>query len=322
VKQLLVDIVIVNWNSGNWLRNALASIDQFGKDIVGTTIVVDNGSTDDSAGAADDRLGVKLVRTGQNLGFGRACNLGATSATATYLLFLNPDAALVEGGLQAAVDFMESDAAQKVGACGVRMIGESGIVQRDCGRFPSARSFVGYSFGIAKLFPAMFPQVKMNDFDHLTDRRVDHVIGAFYMVLRSVFEEIGGFDERFFVYYEDLDLSRRIINAGWTIQYVSHAAAFHKGGGTSEQVKAHRLFYDLRSRILYSFKHFSTAKAWAVTLSAVLVEPIALVARAMLRRSPQQSFDTLRGFKMLWADMPNIIRTARARPPKIQGNKP
>ena len=104
----------------------------------------------------------------------------------------------------------------------------------------------------------------MREWNHEESREVDQVMGAFFLVRQKLFEEWGGFDERFFVYLEDVDFSSRARRVGWRSFYMAGVKAYHKGGGTSEQIKSTRLFYSLRSRILYSYKHFSCASATAL----------------------------------------------------------
>lgn len=308
-----VHIVIVNWNSGDWLRRCLASIGGHGAGLVDRVVVVDNGSSDGSAVLAPSGP-AEVIATGENLGFARASNLGARDATAPLLLFLNPDAALVEATLQRAVAYMESSEAAGVAVCGIRLVDEQGRTQRHCARFPTPRILFGAATGLSRLFPKRFPSLLMEDFDHLESRCVDHVIGAFYLVRRDVFERLGGFDERFFVYLEDLDLSLRVHRAGWQVHYLAEATAFHKGGGTSEQVKARRLFYSLRSRLLYAFKHFSRPAAWGVLAATVLIEPFVRLLRALFRLSPREFADTIRGYALLVGALPGIIRRPAASP--------
>lgn len=310
-----VDIVIVNWNSGAWLKTCLASIVEHGGSALGAIVVIDNGSTDGSADLDFAPLDVQIVKTGQNLGFGAACNLGVSRTTAPYILFLNPDAGLLPGTLDQAVAYMERDDAAQVGACGVQLIGSNGDVQRHCARFPTWQTFVGGSFGLTEWLPGRFPPLLMLEFDHLSERDVDHVIGAFYLVRRSLFQELKGFDQRFFVYLEDLDLSRRIRDRGLRIHYLPQAKAFHKGGGTSEKVKSTRLFYSLRSRLAYADKHFTRSAACAVLAATLIVEPISRLTRAILRLSPTEFVDTCRGFAMLYRDIaksPPLSRSAVA----------
>lgn len=292
-------IVIVNWNSGPWLQLCLTSITDFGGKAVDRVVVVDNGSEDGSAAVKAEQVNLEILQTGANLGFAKACNLGAAGATAPYLLFLNPDAALRPGALQTALAFMAGPTGSRVGVCGVRLVGEDGLVQHHTTKQPTPFTL----FNLALLRTA---------FDHLDNRPVGHVIGAFYLIRRELFEQLGGFDERFFVYLEDLDLSVRVHEAGWAVHYLADAVAFHKGGGTSEQVKAHRLYYSLQSRILYAFKHFSAPSAWLVLAATVTLEPAARLLRALVRASFAEFSHTAQGYRMLLRALPAILRTAAA----------
>jgi len=111
------------------------------------------------------------------------------------------------------------------------------------------------------------------------------VIGAFFLVRRNVYESLGGFDERFFVYREDLDFSLRAKQAGWSSYFLRDAHAYHRCGGSSEQIKSIRLFYSVRSRLLYSFKHFSHLEATGLLIGTVFVEPIFRMTWAAKKRS-------------------------------------
>jgi len=305
-------IVIVNWNSGNLLRECIASLAEHGSASIDQLVIVDNGSADDSAEVDGSGLPLRVIRTGANLGFAAACNLGAADASAPYILLLNPDTRLYDDAFSPAVAFMESPQAARIGVCGIQLRDEHGQVQRHSARFPTWRSFIGQSLGLSRLFPRLFPPQHLDEFDHLTSRPVDHVIGAFYLIRRHLWEQLGGLDERFFVYLEDIDLSYRAAAAGWGNYYLADVNAFHKAGGTSEQVKAHRLFYAVRSRILFAFKHFSRGKAWVTTLAALLIEPFARLARGLLRGSRDEVRATWSAYRMLYGDLGNIRRRARA----------
>lgn len=304
---LTTDIIIVNWNSGDWLRHCLQSIAANGGSHVGKVIVVDNGSTDGSIDVDPGEGTPQIIRSERNLGFAAACNVGAAAATAPYLLFLNPDASFGPETLGAALDFMESEPGKDVGVCGVRLLEESGEPQRGCAHFPSWRTFVGAALGLGRIAPRTFPPLQMIHFDHLHSRDVDHVIGAFYLIRRPLFESLRGFDERFFVYLEDLDLSLRVHRAGFRVHYLASAEAFHKGGGSSERVKATRLFYALRSRLLYADKHFSRGASAVVAVTTLLIEPLPRFVRALVRLSPQEFADTCRGYALLFGDLGNIF---------------
>ena len=162
---------------------------------------------------------------------------------------------------------------------------------------------IGGSIGLDRLIPSVFPPHFVTEWPHDDTHTVDQVMGAFFFVRRSVFEALGGFDESFFVYYEDMDFAIRARKRGWSSVYLSTAQAFHRGQGTTDAATERRMFYFARSRILYARKHFSARGALAVTLSTFLLEPLVRVVA-----SPRSASATLRAFGMLWKDLPNIWR--------------
>lgn len=153
----------------------------------------------------------------------------------------------------------------------------------------------------------------MSEWDHAKTCEVDHVIGAFYLIRSSLFQLLGGFDRRFFVYLEDLDLSLRAHQAGWQSVYLANAQAFHAGGGTSRQVKAHRIFYSLRSRLLYGFKHFSSINAWILFLVTLGLEPFARLIFALAKGNFQDAKYTVKGYLLLLRDLPSILQIAHKK---------
>jgi N-acetylglucosaminyl-diphospho-decaprenol L-rhamnosyltransferase len=306
----MLSIIIVNWNAGKQLQDCLLSIK-----LVSSTcrvqpeiIIVDNASVDDSISYIDSlELPIRTIRNSENYGFAAACNQGAEESSGKYLLFLNPDAQLGNNSLSTPVDFLENASNSKVGICGIQLIDESGNVSRSCARFPSIFNFIAQGTGLSKLPFLRSLGVHMLDWDHSTSRFVDHVIGAFYIVRRDIFRSLKGFDEDFFVYLEDLDFSLRASQAGWRCCYLADAQAFHKGGGTSEQVKGARLFYSLRSRILYSFKHFNNWSATCLTLCTIFVEPLFRSLFFLSKVSFRDIKDTIEAYFRLLFDLPTLF---------------
>jgi hypothetical protein len=309
-----VDLIIVNWNSGEQLRNCLSSIGVSGGEglVLRRVVVVDNGSSDGSAdGLEGFPLPLTVARNVDNLGFAAACNQGAAGSAAEYLLFLNPDTRLLPGSLAMPVAFLEGSGGRGVGVVGIQLVDERGIVARSCARFPTPGRFLARMTGLDRLAPKHCPGHYMTEWDHEDSREVDQVMGAFFLVRRSVFEALGGFDERFFVYFEDVDFSLRARRAGWPSYYYSGARAYHRGGGTSEQVKAQRLRYSLGSRILYGYKHFGRWPAHLLAAGTLLLEPFSRVLAAVARRSGRDVVSTVRGYGMLWKALPSILLRAR-----------
>jgi len=277
-------------------------------------LVIDNASQDASARAVEDlALPLFLIRNNVNRGFAAACNQGAVGSKADYLLFLNPDTRLFEDSLTVPIAFMERPENQHIGIVGIQLINDEGRVSRTCARFPTPGQFFAKMLGLDRLFPRVFSSHFMNEWDHRDCREVDQVMGAFFLIRRALFEMLNGFDERFFVYFEEVDLSFRARQLGWSSFYLAAAQAYHKGGGTSEQIKAKRLFYSLRSRILYGYKHFSRATATMLMLGTLIVEPLSRMALGAARGSGNEIIETGRAYFMLWSSVPEWMKVARGR---------
>ena len=298
----MMDVIVVNWNAGHQLRACIDSITQHAQSLVDQIIVVDNGSIDGSEASVEGLSNVTLIGNCANLGFGKACNLGAKQAKGEYLLFLNPDAALYADTLPKALAFMQDPVNSGVGICGVQLLDETSHLSRSCARFPSPLGFALQSVGVGKLFPGVGHV--MAEWDHSVTRAVDQVIGAFFLVRRELFEALSGFDEQFFVYFEEVDFSYRASQAGWKSVYLAEAQAFHAGGGTSKHIKARRLFYSLRSRLLYAFKHFYWVGALVVLLTTLLIEPVSRSVLAIARLSWFGLKETWGAYAMLWRWLP------------------
>ncbi len=299
-----LDIVIVNWNTGTLLRDCLGSISQartagFRLERV---VVVDNNSADASADGLEGLSGqpISVLRNNVNQGFAAACNQGAAGTQAEYLLFLNPDTRVFSDSLWRPLEFLEQKQNSKFGICGVRHVDDSGAFSTSCARFPTLRIFFGQMTGLSMLFPTWFPSHLMVESECLENREVDQIIGAFFLVRRSLFEVLGGFDPRFFVYFEEVDFSLRAHQEGFRSYYLAATTVYHKGGGSSQQAKAARLFYSLRSRLLYGFKHYSFLDAFALALLTLTIEMGARLLAALGSLSLSKLVETVQGYSALF----------------------
>lgn len=298
-----LDIVIVNWNTGDALRTCLQSIADGAAGIdLQRVAVVDNASTDESMTRASGvPLPLTLVRNETNRGFGAACNQGAAGSRADYLLFLNPDTRLLPDTLARTLAFLESPDQATTGICGIRLLDDGGHASTSAARFPSPRILFGEATGLGRLLPGVFPRHLLTARDCADTRDVDQVIGAYFVMRRPLFESLGGFDERFFVYFEEVDLSLRARLAGFRSMFFAGATAHHTGGLSSDQVKSARLFYTLRGRLLYAWKHFSPFSRALVMAITFGVEWPARALRARLQggtapRETAEAFRRLRAF--------------------------
>jgi N-acetylglucosaminyl-diphospho-decaprenol L-rhamnosyltransferase len=291
-----VDIVIVNWNSGGYLAGCIRSMANLGAEAraIASVSIVDNASNDSSENVDAADLPLKIVRNRANVGFGAACNIGARCGGAELILFLNPDTRLEANSIAGCAAHLHDD----VWVVGARLIGDDGLVQRTCCRAATAPRMIARALGLDRLVPAT--GYVMTDWAHDETRLVDHVIGAFYLIRRDVFERLGGFDERFFVYLEDLDLSMRVRSAGGRCLFAADATAHHAGGGTTRSIKATRLFYSVRSRLQFAAKHFGTISKSMVWVVSLTMEPLLRSARAVSHRSKQELFEVWRGYAQLF----------------------
>lgn len=302
------DIVIVNWNSGTLLAECIASLAQFPTRI-GRVIVVDNGSTDQSADLPDSLLDLVIMPLGQNVGFARACNIGAELSSQPYILFLNPDTRFLNNeALPEILSFMDRESSTNIGITGIRLVDEGGKTQQTCANFTNIRTYIGQPFYLDKIFPSIFTPL-FASFDYTKSRDVDQAIGAYFLVRRKTFLDLQGFDERFFVYWEEVDFCLRARKIGWRTYYFADSVAFHKGNGSSDRVKAKRLFYELRSRVLYAFKHFSWVEGYVILFLAAAIEPISKLMLSILRGSSENFFDTISGYRLFWSAIPEILKS-------------
>jgi len=306
-------IVIVNWNAGAQLCACLQAVAraQRTRFDLQQVIVVDNASSDDSLqDLPDDALPLRIIRNPDNRGFGAACNQGARPCAADFLLFLNPDTRVEADALDRAIAHLQSADGAPAGVCGAQLLDEHGGTHRHCARRATPLRMLAHLCGIDRLTPGTCGYL-MRRWDHADSRPVDHVMGAFYLIRRPLFEALNGFDERFFVYLEDLDLSERVRRAGWAIHYRADVRVFHKGGGTSEQIKARRLHYSLASRLRYARIHFSRPGAAVVWAGTLLLEPPLRLGQALARGSMAQAGETLRAYRWLLRDLSACWRLTR-----------
>jgi N-acetylglucosaminyl-diphospho-decaprenol L-rhamnosyltransferase len=283
----LVHIVIVNWNTGDYLGECVESIVR--ADGPGVTIarvtVVDNASSDDSAERIGEcSLPVELVRNHRNVGFAAACNQAAAGSTANYLLFLNPDARLLPDTLTAVTRFMEGDGAADVGICGVQVVDLAGHPTISCARFPTLRVILGEMTGLHLVLPRVFPRHQLTAEETSRSRAVDQVIGAFFFVRRDLFSRLGGFDERYFLYFEEVDFALRARRQGARSYFLREAGIVHAANVSTDQIRGARLYHYLRSRLLFAHEHWPRRQAGVLVALTLGVELTARVVRACWRR--------------------------------------
>ena len=222
-----VAAVVVNYNAGPALSECVASLQREG---IEEFVVVDNGSTDNSLhGLAAENPGVTVLHTGRNLGFGGGVNYGAQRVVGELLLVCNPDLVLQPGALDAMVGRLAQDSS--LGLVGPALVDPTGDLQPSGRAFPTIRRS-----SVQAVLGALFPKSGYSRSYREANRArartgvVDWVTGACFLVRRGAFDAVGGFDGRYFMYVEEVDLCWRLAKAGWRTGYEASAHVVHLAG--------------------------------------------------------------------------------------------
>ncbi len=251
-----LSIIIVSWNVRADIINCLGSIYKNPSSSPFEVILIDNASSDKTVECIQKEFSqVVCIANNDNRGFAGANNQGIEIAKGEYLLFLNPDTIIHKGTLDYLVDFMDNN--KEAGACGPQLLNEDGSIQRSVRRFPSFRGAL-YRFTFLKYFKIFKKDYRnwlARDFDHKSQIEVDQLMGAALLVRKSITDNIGGFDERYFMYYEEVDLCCRIKHDGWQIVFLPQVRITHLGGRSSQQIPAAKRIMMLRSMLKYFRKH-------------------------------------------------------------------
>jgi len=284
-----LSVIIVNYNVKYFLEQCLCSVKKACRNIDAEIIVVDNHSTDGSRSFLEQSFrGVKFTWNDANTGFAKANNQALSQAQGKYILFLNPDTILAEDAISTCFNFFEQN--KQAGAVGVRMIDGSGQFLKESKRaFPSPLTSFYKLSGLAKLFPRSktFARYHLGHLSENKNHEVDVLAGAFMMMPKAVLDITGSFDETFFMYGEDVDLSYRVQAAGYKNFYLADTTIIHFKGESTKKGSLNyvRLFYKAMS--LFVKKHYSGSKAgifhFFVQLAIVGRAAVALLVKLLQR---------------------------------------
>lgn len=227
-----VSIIIVSFNTKDLLKKCLASIFEHTEDISFEVIVVDNASSDGSSQVAKGFPQVKWLQNDENVGFGRANNQGAKNARGKYLFFFNSDAYFMDNAVSKLVRFADEN--QQAGAVGPLILNPDDTIQQSVGFFPNLPQVFYWMSFLDDLPGGDFLKPYHVDHDHFykSEQEVDWITGAAFFVKKDIFQKVGGFDEKIFLYGEDTELCFRIKQAGFKILYSPTASVVHLGRGS------------------------------------------------------------------------------------------
>jgi N-acetylglucosaminyl-diphospho-decaprenol L-rhamnosyltransferase len=269
-------VVVVNHNTGDFLDRCMSSIASSAGELRVEVVVVDNASSDGSAdGAAGP--GVQLIRNPDNRGFARAANQGIAATDAPLLLLLNPDAEVVGGSLPALVKVARER--PRAGAVGALVRNPDGSVQPSARRVPRLGEALGHAFlGPIWRRNPWTRSYTMAGWDRSSEREVEWVSGSAMLLRREALDEVGTFDEGYFMYVEDVDLCTRLRRAGWEVLFSPELEVVHQIGVSTHGQRGPMAFAHSDSIYRYFAKHRATG-------ARVLLKPavrVALWLRALL----------------------------------------
>lgn len=259
-KKIEISVVIVNYNTTRHIRSCLESIIKFTRDVEYEIIVVDNHSPErDIESLQPDFTKVKFLLRNDNDGFGGGCNYGAKNAEGKYLVFINPDNVFLDNALMQFYKYMESN--PDAALCTGLLTDDEGNLKYSFNYFPDiAWEFkeafrIGYSKTIQNL-------LEVSEIRENKEFEIDWALGALLFVRKSVFDSVNGFDDSFFLYYEDDDLQLRIKQQGYKIVCLPYIRMLHSGSSSIQDSDGYKI-YDYhfnKSRKLFLRKHFNFFK--------------------------------------------------------------
>ncbi len=280
----MISVIIVSWNARRHLENCLNALRLHAGRCVQEIIVVDNASSDGSPELVERSFPeVRLIRAGENLGFARANNLGMRVAGGSLLALINSDVIVHPQCFDRLAQFMESH--PDVALVGPKVLGGDGQVQLTCGVVPTVWNLFCRAVALDRL-PGRwrwFTGLEMRHWDYERTGEVGVLSGCFWLVRRAAIEQVGGLDEGFFFYAEDVDWCKRFRDAGWKVVYCPAGSVTHFGGGSSANAPVRYSIEMLRANLRYWQKHHGWTGRSAYFLFALAHHGLRFLLRGLRR---------------------------------------
>ena len=256
-----ISIIIVNYNVKDFLQNLINSIEKAVQEINSEIIVVDNASTDNSVEFLREKFPyIKIIANEKNLGFSKANNIGLKEAKGDYLILLNPDTLVSEDTFTKMIEFVKKT--NNIGLAGCKILKPDGSLYLACRRsFPGPWTSFCRVTGLSNLFPKsrLFARYNLTYLDENKTYEVDAISGSFMMFTREVYNKVGGLDEQFFMYGEDLDLCYRIQKAGYKVYYFPETQIIHFSGESTKRSSIDETKHFYNAMHLFVKKHLSSS---------------------------------------------------------------
>jgi len=302
-----LSIVILSWNTSSLLTACLRAIERHPFRGEHEVIVVDNASSDRSADrVADEFPTVRLIRNEANLGYSAGNNLGLRAARGRYLLLLNSDTEVGAGALDRLVGFLE--ATPGAGAVTCRLVNPDGSLQPSCMRFPTLRTALVFDTFLARtpLGHRHLDRYFMRDFDHASEREVDQIPGTCTLVPRAVLDQIGLLDERLWLFFNDVDLCKRIREAGRSIHFLPDVEVMHHYGASTAKFALFAVEWHL-NRVAYYRKHFGRPSVLVTKPVAIYVGLRQMWKFTVLRQAPKGTYRE--NMRFVWRGLWRVLKS-------------
>jgi hypothetical protein len=277
-----LSVIIVNWNTKDLLVACLDSLSTQKSICKIEVIVVDNASNDGSAEIVNEKYPHFIViQNTTNLGFGKANNIGIKQSRGRYICLLNSDVRAMPDCLHSLVDFMEQN--KSIGISGPLILSPDMTVQDTCRKLPTLWNNVCDLLYLNKLFPKSdaLSGEHMMFFDHRSIRKVEGLAGCCLMIRKDALNQVGLFDEQFFIYFEETDLCKRFGHAGWDIVFFPNASIIHYHGASSAKDPERFNIEQMKSQMKYWKKHHSKIAATTFILILLMNHGIRLILRGI-----------------------------------------
>jgi N-acetylglucosaminyl-diphospho-decaprenol L-rhamnosyltransferase len=300
-----VSVILVNYNTANLLPRAIGALSDASRNLRVQTIIVDNASRDGSVALIRSQFPeCSLIANKNNVGFGRANNQALPLVKGRYVLLLNTDAFVGADSLEKTIAYM--DGHPKCGILGVRLTGEDGTVQPSARYFPTPWSRFVARAGLDKLYKHGRIADKL-DFDPKSVQNCDWVTGCYFLVRKTVIDQVGLFDPRYFLYYEEVDHCLAAKKAGWEVVCFLGTTVIHIGGESAKsdseitssgrQIEAHQI----ESELLYFRKNNGISGVWLNVVLTALADAIIMAKQILKLRSPLEFSLYFRHIVLVWS---------------------
>ncbi len=297
--------IIVNFNTEGLLRDAIGRLQGAAARLSLKIAIIDNASQDNSVALIRREFpACHLISNTTNVGFGRANNQGLALVEGRYVLLLNTDAFVSKDTLYKTIAYMDSH--PRCGILGVRLVGRDGTLQPSARYFPTPWNLFLARTGLNRLFPGV-RTVDDLDWDHASVRQCDWVPGCYFLIRRAVIDQIGLFDPRYFLYYEEIDHCLAARKAGWEVTFFSDTTVVHIGGESAKTTGAITTggrqieSMQIESELLYFRKNHGLSGVCAHLLLTVAADAVVLLKRLLQRRAPADTGAGTKHLAMVWS---------------------